>query len=239
MARGVAGVLAVVVLWGCAETPENYTERIPGSDVSFEMVGIPDGGFWMGKTEVTWDEYEFYYFSDEEGTGADAVALPTRTFEAHDHGWGRGERPAVSISRQAAETYCAWLSLKTGHVYRLPTEAEWELACRGAVATEPVPVGEVAWHSENSGKMTQEVGRKKPNPFGLYDILGNAAEYCSGPEVVVRGGSWADPPSAVTSRARRTKTTAWNLRDPNVPQSKWWLTDAPFVGFRLARSEDR
>ncbi|MHC5001541.1 MAG: formylglycine-generating enzyme family protein [Planctomycetota bacterium] len=221
-----------------------YTERIPGSDVSFDMLPIPGLHIWMGRTEVTWDEFEQWYLPGPTPPGVDAVAQPTRSFEAHDQGWGRGRRPAVSISRYTAEMYCRWLSKKTGRTYRLPTEAEWEHAARGGAegdphAGDPDRLAEHAWYRANSGGMTHEAGTRKPNAYGLVDMLGNAAEYCSGPEVVARGGSWSDPPERLAIDARLLEDSDWNYRDPNDPPSKWWRTDAAFVGFRVVRDMPR
>ena len=185
---------------------------------------VPVGDVWVGKTEVTWDEFETYYLSEPED--ADAVVRPSPSYEPYDRGWGRGGRPAVGISRNAAQRYCEWLSRKTGRTYRLPTEAEWTRACGAAQCG--------AWIRSNSGGMTREVATKTPNAHGLFDMLGNAWEYCSGPEPILRGGCFDD--ATATCASRRTVPPEWNERDPQRPRSQWWLVDGPFVGFRLARS---
>ena len=202
--------------------PENYTDAIPGTEVRFDMVYVPAAKIWIGKAEVTWDEYEAYYLTEE----TDAVTRPTPSYVPHDRGWGRGKRPATAISWHAAKTYCAWLARKTGRAYRLPTEAEWAAACGDS---------RPGWTEENSDEMTHEVGGKEPNSLGLHDMLGNVWEYCGNAEVL-RGGSWREPRSEVDCAARTPVEPEWNERDPQLPRSIWWLTDGTFTGFRVARA---
>ena len=199
-----------------------YTETV--GRVAFEMLPVPGTRIWMGRTEVTWAEYENYYFDEE----ADAIARPSPAYHPHDKGWGRGRRPAVGINRQAAKRYCEWISMKTRKTYRLPTELEWERAC----GPDPQPLSDYAWVGQEK---TQPVGGKKPNALGFFDMLGNAWEYCSGgDEPVMRGGCWKD---RTAGRARRrTVPFFWNERDPQRPRSIWWLADGEFVGFRVVRS---
>ena len=138
-------------------------------------------------------------------------------------GMGINGYPAISMTQHAANKYAEWLSAKTGEFYRLPTEAEWEYACR-ADATAPVDgqLGDYAWYSANSGGKYQKVATKKPNAWGLFDMLGNAMEwtldqyepYKAAAQVdpwmkpaqpypiAVRGGSWNDPADMLTCAAR-------------------------------------
>ncbi len=145
------------------------------------------------------------------------------------------------MSWNAAKQYCRWLSLNTGIEYRLPTEAEWRLAC-GAM---PASLDDHAWYRGNSGGKTHEVGQKLPNAHGLFDMLGNAEEYTgdpfdpSAPEwAALRGGSFADAAEDVGPDVREAFDDLWILRDPNVPPGVWWVPDGAELGFRIVRVPD-
>ncbi len=152
--------------------------------------------FWMGTYEVTWSEYELFMYRDEErkfkkeiptdphvDTVSDAVARPTQPYVEMSFGMGKDDYPAISMTHHAANKFCQWLSAKTGEYYRLPTEAEWEYACRAGTTTkysfgdDESQLGQYAWFEKNSDFKYQKVGRKKPNPWGLYDMHGNVAEW--------------------------------------------------------------
>jgi formylglycine-generating enzyme required for sulfatase activity len=211
-----------------AQTPAEmkpYTEPIPGTELKFDLLPIPGGEFvmgspageakrgddegpvhkvkiapfWMGKHEVTWDEYEQFAFSldikrkarenvdiaTQPATekASDAVTRPTPPYADETFGFGRKGQPVICITHHAALEYCRWLSAKTGKTYRLPTEAEWEYAARAGTTTaysfgdDIANIGDYAWYVENSQK-PQPVGKKKPNPWGLHDMHGNVSEWC-------------------------------------------------------------
>lgn len=224
--------------------------------------------FWMGAFEVTHDEFDVF-FNDQvvpENTKVDAVTRPSPQYI--DLSWGMGKEggyPANSMQQFTALMYCRWLYQKTGTFYRLPTEAEWEYAAK-AGATTVYPFGndakeldKYAWHKGNSKNKYQKVGQKAPNAWGLYDMLGNVAEWTmdqytedgytkivnnsadpyltptSKHPRVVRGGSFEDGAEALRPAARRSWLADWNKRDPQIPKSRWWLTDGQFVGFRVVR----
>jgi formylglycine-generating enzyme required for sulfatase activity len=146
---------------------------------------------WMARTEVTWDEFDAFAFAEAIAkagapapTTADAITRPTPPYADESFGFGKGRQPAISVQIHAAMEYCRWLSAKTGHAYRLPTEAEWEYAARAGSTTaysfgdDPATLGEHAWYAANSGEHPHAVGGKKPNRWGLHDMHGNVAEWC-------------------------------------------------------------
>lgn len=257
--------IALVVVRGTASSPapKVFTERLPGTTVEFEMVYIPPGtiklpdpedpqqmrtvelgGFWIGRAEVTWDEYGTYAFNaeiaeQEQQRGADAIAKPSRPYGAIDRGFGYEGNPAIGMTFMGAQRYCEWLSKMTGKKYRLPTEAEWEYAARaGVLPREPLPretLDTMAWHLDNSDIKPHKVKQKQPNAWGLYDMLGNVMEWCVDLEgkAVACGGSFMDKPQQVHPGARARQTPDWNMTDPQYPKSRWWLSDAPFVGLRV------
>ncbi len=196
-----------------------YAETIPGTAITFEMVPIPGGTlklgspdaeegraedegperdiaikpFWMGKHEVTWEEYDQFAFSIElkrrQGNTnptrdkvADAITRPTPPYADETFGYGRKNQPAICITHHAAMEYTRWLSEKTGKTYRLPTEAEWEWAAAAGAQTaysfgdDPAKLEDYAWYVENAEK-PMPIGKKKPNAWGLHDMHGNVAEW--------------------------------------------------------------
>jgi formylglycine-generating enzyme required for sulfatase activity len=238
-----------------------YRESIAGTVVSFDMVPVPGGTvtvagqtvevkpFLIGRTEVTWDMYDVFSLgldTPKSGEGADAVARPSQPYGAPDSGWGHAGYPVISVTRSAAQAFAAWLSAKTGKKYRLPTEAEWAQAAalaagKGTVAADRIEA--LAWHRGNASARTHPVATKAADALGLFDLFGNAAEWVTtgpgGPgkndTLVTRGGSFRDGPATLGPGARAVQDESWNERDPQLPKSRWWLSDGPFVGFRLVR----
>jgi formylglycine-generating enzyme required for sulfatase activity len=228
-----------------AGQPAEYRESIPGTLVSFDMVLVPgDTPFFIGRTEVTWDMYDVFALGLDaaaQSEGADAVARPSQPYGAPDYGWGHAGYPVISVTRSAAEAFCAWLSKKTGKTYRLPSDAEWSRAAAAAAGNGPLTPERrdaLAWHSGNASARTHPVAKRTADALGLFDLFGNAAEWVttSDDTLVTRGGSFRDAVSAVGPEARAQQDASWNERDPQLPKSRWWLSDGPFVGFRLVRN---
>ena len=159
-----------------------------------EMVIIPAGKFLMGSAESDADAYSDEQPQREVKCGArfavgrylltfaeyDRFCEVARRRRASDEGWGRGRRPVINVSWCDAQDYLAWLCEQTGHRYRLPSEAEWEYACRAGTTTR-YAYGETIGHEEgnfagNVGKTT-EVGVYPGNPWGLFDLHGNVWEW--------------------------------------------------------------
>jgi len=204
----------------------------------------------------------------EEKKQVDAVSGPTPVYGELSMGYGK-MNPAMGMTWYNAVNFCKWVSKKTGRTYRLPTEAEWEYACRAGTSNiygytnNPEELKDFAWYDDNSDGETHQVAQKKPNAFGLYDMLGNVYEWVhdfyqpeaykeaaqnkpavnpQGPKTgkvhVARGGDYNASPPDLRCAARSFEEDWWRSGDPQIPKSKWWLPNMDFIGLRLAKSID-
>ena len=236
-----------------SEPPKTHKEDMPAK---FEMVWVPGGeftmgspegeegrdanegprhkvkvgNFWMQKHEVTWEEYEAFWYDETflkadqtaaKKLGPDAITRPTNTFVDATYGHERDGHPAICMTHHAAMMYCNWLRAKTGRAYRLPTEAEWEYAARGGkgdaayfFGNDPKQLEDYAWFKDNSPDddhrrgNTHAVGTRKANPFGIHDLYGNVWEWTLDQY----------DPEAYAARAKN----ALSVRPVTVPTDKKW-----------------
>jgi hypothetical protein len=194
--------------------------------------------FWIAKREVTWGEFDrFYQFPEEQNV--DGVTRPSAGknylgLSGLPTEFTHPERPVTNLRFHSALAYCEWLSRKTGMIFRLPTESEWEMACGAPDANQ-------GWHAGNSGERTHAPGERKPNALGLYDMLGNVWEYCLEPDhppdfgPVLRGGAWNTTASEIRPTCRKTDFREWSDADPSRPHSVWWFRADHSQGFRVVR----
>lgn len=219
---------------------EAFMDGLPDHLVNWRMVRVRGATeFWIGETEVAWEVFECWALSldlsqEEQVLGVDAVCRPSKPYATIFANFGHHGYPAICISFKNALGFCEWLCEKTGRAYRLPTEDEWERAC--VFADGAIDLDTHAWHWENADDTTHPVGTKSPNKLGLFDILGNAAEWCVAGDGsgVLRGGSWRTKAADLNPGNRQPDDPRWNEGDPQNPKSVWWLANGQFAGMRLA-----
>ena len=190
--------------------------------------------FYLGVYEVTVVQYA--QFVKDSGTKHEEP----RFKQAGDH-------PVVNVSWDDAQAFCQWLSKKSGKTVVLPTEAQWEYACRAGSNTrfsfgdKEEDLGDYAWHDGNSkdktAKFTHPVGQKKANAWGLYDMHGNVWEWCAN-VYGVYAGAGADPAGPKEGKLRVVRGGSWDT-DPKFCRSAFrnWIDPVnrrDIYGFRVA-----
>jgi formylglycine-generating enzyme required for sulfatase activity len=269
----------MVLIWGGRFLMGSGQDEAGREDDEGPRHEVVVSGFYLCTTETTLELFIAYY---EEKISAKmqaaiaragdsdviAVTCPTPVYGDLTMGYDKNH-PAMGMTWHNAVNFCQWLSEKTGRVYRLPTEAEWEYACRaGTDATfsfgdDPNRLKDYCWYEDNSFGETHEVGTKKANALGLYDMSGNIREWVydfysptayaeaakneptinpTGPEAgkvhVARGGDFNSSVDEQRCAARAFEEGWWRMGDPQMPKSKWWLPDMDIIGFRVARSAE-
>lgn len=265
---GMTPIPAGEFMMGSSSSDKNaQKDEFPQHKVSLDA-------FWMGTHEIPWHIYELFLdknFEADVSTNpipaeVDGLTRPSTPYLDMTFGMGKENKPALAMTQYNAIQFCKWLYTKTGVFYRLPTEAEWEYAARAGKPTtyffgdNESELDEYAWYGDNSGNVTHEIGQKKPNPWGLYDILGNVMEWTYDkylPEyevtdpksavknpivkadelypMVLRGGHFKSGSEELRSAQRFASTPVWKQLDPQIPKSRWWFPEAPFVGLRVVR----
>lgn len=259
----LAGAVLLMARPGLAQAGgqlQPYIDTIPGALVSFTMLPVAGGpvtlpgpagpvtvtvpSFWMARNEITWDLYDIFAFrldvAPEERPKIDITVRPSRPYGAPDKGYGHSGYPAIGMTAFAAEAFARWISEKTGHSYRIATEAEWSRAAELAFGKAPLRkhrLDATAWTEANADAQTHSVGSKLNDRIGIQDLLGNVGEWVTAADSghVLRGGTFRDPVARVGIGASVRQDPTWNQTDPQMPKSRWWLSDAPFTGIRLVR----
>lgn len=184
--------------------------------------------FYLGTYEVTVAQYRAFAVANGK-----PLRVPEQTPADH---------PMVQVTWQDTQDFCAWVSSRCGRTVTLPSEAEWEYACRGGSTTrfyfgdDASQLGDYAWFKGNSGGSLHPVGQKRPNAWGLYDLHGNAWEWCQ--DLYAEGGllGGVDPQGAATGTLRVRRGGGWNdppfacrsaFRGRAVPEASAWR------GFRV------
>ncbi len=198
--------------------------------VSLELLPLNVQGktIWMASTEISWETYDLFFLRAEEDMAIDGITGPSKSVFPVTRGYGHDGMPALGMTLNAAESFCRWLSLRTGQTYRLPTVLEWETALgeqMSALLTE----------ASLTKKTPHAVHHSPPNAQGFRDLLGNLAEWChtANGKALACGGSFRDASNEIHPQRKQKYNVSWQARDPQFPKSRWWMSDAGFVGFRI------
>jgi len=219
-----------------------YSQSVPGTTHAIEMIPLPEAEGkphrWVSSKEITWDLYDALVYRLDVPKGGDpddgGVTRPTKPYLMADRGWGHAGYPALSVSHRGAEAWCAWMTAKTGRTWRLPSVQEWTALCASSGITRANAEAH-GWIKGNAKRKTHPAGAKPVDAAGVHDLAGNVAEWCTTDDGgwVLMGSCYADEAGVDPCATRRTPVPEWNDTDPQIPKSIWWLSDAPFAGFRV------
>lgn len=240
-----------------SQLPGSYTDHAPKvtGPSPFEMVLVPGDeaagidAFYLARHEAHWEMLADWVYAAD--VGPDQASREIAAGLRPSPLWGTlaqqfqvsaSDHPAMGMTRLTAQSYCKWLSKKTGRKYRLPTKDEWLYAMRlgGGV---PEDLDAVSWHADNAelsdhnfAPVTSPCGEKKPNKLGIHDMFGSVAEWVTGTgdEHYVVGGSINTPPNEISATWRAVEDKdVWSASYPNLPLSRFWYVDYYYSGIRL------
>ena len=217
-----------------------------GGGVTLEMLWVPPGDFTMGSNDGDSDEKPPHQVTLTQGFWLGKYEVTQEQWErvmgSNPSNFKGAKNPVECVSWDDAQAFCK----KPGNGLRLPTEAEWEYACRAGSTTaycfgeSHSGLGDYAWYNDNSGSKTHPVGGKKPNAWGLYDIHGNVWEWCQDWYGDYPRGSVTDPTGRTSGTYRVLRGGSWNC-GPAYCRSASRFGRPPgrrvtFVGVRVART---
>ena len=257
-------ILVAVSLLVCCTVGYGQEKEITNS-IGMKLVLIPKGTFMMGSPGGEQGRYESevqhevtltkdFYLGVTELTQAQyekVIGKNPSHFRGNKVQGDSGSHPVEQVSNNDAVEFCRRLSelpeeKKAGRVYRLPTEAEWEYACRAGSKSAysfghgSNSLGDYAWYEENSNAQTHSVGQKKPNAWGLYDMHGNVWEWCSDWHSKYSKEAVIDPAGPKTGKDRLCRGGSWYYAAAfcrSAIRSRGLPTDKDFNnGFRVALS---
>lgn len=249
-----------VVMGNPEGAPNTEPDESPPTRVNFTS------DFWIGATEVTVAQWRYFadvtgYITDAEVSGAGLFLIKKKAGDRQigltwrNPGYAQEENhPVVGISWNDAQRFCRWLTereqsagrLPAGYVFTLPTEAQWEYACRAGQPNEPENINDYAWYRDTSGGTTHPVATKKPNAWGLYDMQGNVWEWVFDWYGRYPGGEVTDYAGPATPNDRNVISPHHELRgggkgDPpghGIASTNRWSTtgntENDWVGLRIA-----
>ena len=227
---------AVFLLGLCACTAESSPPPVSlqtlhlTDDISLGFLPLVVQGktIWMASTEISWNAYDLFFLRSEEDMAVDGITGPSKSVFPVTRGYGHDGMPALGMTLNAAESFCEWLSLRTGQTYRLPTVLEWEAALGDQVSV-------LTADADASTHAPHAVNHAPPNAQGFRDLLGNLAEWChtADGKALACGGSFQDASREINPQRKQKYDISWQARDPQFPKSRWWMSDTGFVGFRI------